>query len=91
MEEVVKSFSTDVQQLEESVNAVLNSVNKYVSSTDSNLADNQKYVESFNKVLSNTKNGGADNQKKYLISYHHLLKLVPLKDPLQRSLLFRII
>ena len=63
MDEVVKSFSTDVQQLEESVNAVLNSVNKYVSSTDSNLADNQKYVESFNKVLSNTKNGGADNQK----------------------------
>lgn len=63
MEEVVKSFSTDVQQLEQSVNTVLDSVNKYASNTDSNLADNQKYVESFNKVLANTKNGGADNQK----------------------------
>lgn len=63
MDDLVKSFTTDANQLEQEVNGVLENVNKYASNTDSSLSDNQKYAEAFNKVLANTKNGGGDNAK----------------------------
>ena len=63
MDDLVQSFTTDANQLEQEVSGVLENVNKYASNTDSNLSDNQKYSEAFNKVLANTKNGGADNAK----------------------------